>query len=306
MRLHIIWSFLFVLFTALLLQIQSGSTSSAHEYDHEGGDETTFESNQYLGIVNPGISLSRTPELESGFFALNISSRNHTISSCIEFSDFEYEMKFQDIYLEIELKGLETNEKNLPHHPHYECDGKQQNPQMNIVLNRKDLEKNGTRLVKFTNGAAVEYFDLVINNDKIQLKPSESHKAAVHFFKPKQIYGRKDPLKLWLYPENTLILYIPSDAPTTENGIKKVIDEAAARSGLVPLGDIIPDFENPLTSKGYYYFVDNSSLVAARIETDGGALLDNIKIRASSYGLEGDIPLLKSIPVYAKKPGINE
>lgn len=306
MRVHVLWSSLFILLTVALLQIQTGSSPSAHEYDHDGGDGLAFEMDEHVGIVNLGVSLTRRPELGNEYVALSLSLLDYSINSCIEFSDYEYEMKYQDMYLEIELKGFDVKNENMPLHPHYECDGKQQDRKLEIILNREDLKEKGTKLIKFASGPAFEYFDLTLTDEKIQLIPSETHKAKTHFFKPKKTYGRKDAMKLWIYPENTLILYLPGTMLGSEKEAEKVIDEVAARSGLVPLTDILTDFETPLTKAGHYYFVDKSGLVAARMETDGGVLLDNVKIRASSYELEQDVPLLKNIPVYAKKPGTNE
>lgn len=306
MRVRTLWSLLFITFTVLFFQIMAGGILNAHEYDHKGNDKTSTIGLKKIGVVNLGMALTRTPELGRDYAALTLSNLDHTATGCIDVSDFKHEVSYESIYLNITLDGFEVDDENLPRYPHYECNAKPQDQKAEIILNLDHLQENGTKLVKITSGPAIEYFDLTLTDEKIELVTSESHKARVHYFKPKKIFGRKEALLLWRYPENTLALYMPGQVPDKPDMIKSAIYEIAEKHDLTPLEDIITDFKSPVTADGYYYFVDRSGKIADKFNGRGGGLLDNIKVKTNSYELEGDREVLKDAAVYAKKPGINE
>lgn len=299
MRVRTLWSLFFIVFTIIFFQILTSGMLNAQE---PGSNKIIKKA----GVTNIGLSLERLPGLGPDYAALALSNRENMVTGCINHSDYSHEVSYDSIYLNVTLEEYEVDTENLPLHPHYECNARPQNQKAEIVLNLEQLEKNGTQLVKITSGPAIEYFDLTLTEHEIGLAPSESHKAIYNYFKPKKVYGRKDTLHLWRYPENTLILYMPGQSSSTPETVKNAIYSVAEKHGMTPLHEIIPHFHSPLTRTDHYYFVDTEGKIADEINDQGGAFLDNARIKTISYQLEGDIETLKDAPVYAKKPGINE
>ncbi|HEY8192184.1 MAG TPA: hypothetical protein VIG74_07145, partial [Alphaproteobacteria bacterium] len=109
------------------------------------------------------------------------------------------------------------------------------------------------------------------------------------------LYGLKDSMKLWFYPEGTVMLYAPGTDVANPQLPEKIYALATAR-GLIPLEEIYPDFKSPLVKNDFYYYVDKTG-------NTGEGTFGTVNVDHTVYGLKADYPTYREIPVMAKLPG---
>jgi len=223
------------------------------------------------------------------------------VTGCPKFSNLSYEAKFTDIFLNITIDDYTVDLRDAPRNPHYECEQTYQIPQAEIILSRDELAAKNTQQIHFETGTPYENFDIELLEYKVRLIPS----APSQIYKALKLSHVVNTLTHWFYPEGTIILYLP-EASSDNKKLEEAIADVAEKHGLVPLTSIYPDFRSPISTPYHYYYVDQIGKTVSKIEKTGDGYLDKIHIGIISYELEEDVPALKEMVVYAKKPGMYE
>ncbi len=246
------------------------------------------------------VSLQRREDLPADYFILRVSLDN-AMSGCPKMSKMSADVEFVDRILEIEVFDYSVDMRGLPQNPHYECGGAQEVPAAEIVLGKEELLKRNTDMIRMRLGKLTDFFDVDISEDWVMISPAQRTGALNKFYQPLRMPGVINPLRLWFYPENTVILTVP-DA-NKQGGSSKGLSEAASRMGLVPLTDIIYDFKSPLAAGGHYYYVDEKGDVAAKVPQGVRRKIGSIAVEKTVYGLEGDEVVTEQTDIFARRPG---
>ncbi|GEM_PF-2272947 len=250
------------------------------------------------------IALVRKPELTEDQFILRITDRN-AITGCAEISDYGFETEYRDIYLDINILGLTVDMRDQPKYAHFQCNQHMQIPTADIVMNRQDLVKNETQQIRMHNENDTNYYNVKLYDNRVMILPDPSDVTVTRRFKPHGMPGKYTSLVYWFYPLGTIMLWVPGEEATPE--IIGWLRAFAQEKGLTPLETVYKDFESPMTSKKYQYFVDTAGTMTGN---DPG-LVDGKPIGAIAttkriYGLYQDEYEPAEMVVYAKTPGMYE
>jgi hypothetical protein len=251
-----------------------------------------------------GISILRSPEILSEQFIIRLSAQDKQISGCSGKVSFSHESKFTDVFLDIMIKEIVKDKSNMPKNPHYECGSMLQESKMDIIVSRYELKKNNIKYIRIKNGPWLDFFEIKLDDNYVELIHAEDMSAR-QVFEAQKRAGVKDTLKTWFYPENTYILY-PQTKPSSEQDFEEKLKGLARRKGLTPLKSVMNEFETPLSREHHYYYVDEKGDFSKSLGEAQGGFLDNIYVETMSYKLEGDVSSLQPLAVYARKPVIYE
>lgn len=250
------------------------------------------------------IALIRKPELTEDQFILRITDP-HPITGCADISNYGYTTQYRDIYLDIRLGNLTVDMRNQPQYAHFQCNQQMKVPVADIVMNRQDLVKNETQQIRLHNGNDTNYYNISLHDDKVLILPDAADVSVTRRFKPHAMPGKKTSLVYWFYPLGTLVLWVPGAENTPE--MLEKLRAFAADHGLVPLESVFPDFESPLSSSKYHYFVDpTGSLANSDPDLVNGKQIGTVGITKRIYGLYKDEYEPEQMAVYAKTPGMYE
>lgn len=246
-----------------------------------------------------GLSLMRDPALPPDNFILHVSAADRYATGCPPLKDIGYETAFKNKKLEIKLTGLTVDQSEFPY---YKCNGKARNPQADIVLSKDDLMEKNVEKIDLIKGGVRKTYLIELGDERVELMTDdEDPSSATTSMRGQKIDGVKMPMKLWFYPENTLMLYVPGGRDGEQKQIVDKIREMAAAEGLIPLEDSYSDFQPPQIRGGYYYYIDrNGRFKDAAV--DGGPI-GHISMDRVAYGLQGDEPVSEQVQVFAKRPG---
>ena len=264
-------------------------------YDEKGDP---YSSRYYpIKRATGSVALLRDPMLGSEHFILEIT-QSHAVTGCHDISNISYEAIFRDNRLSIEMGELTVDTREAGQHPHYGCDQSLKSPSAQIALSKEILEENGTEYIVFTDTATTNEYKLTITDQYIRMLPDDKDIAPAFFFRPRKLPGERNALTLWLYPEETLMLYTPTKPD--QKDVEDSINEWAKAHNLEPLSNIFADFENP---KKFMFFVDQVGHIASRDGLDTGIQIGDVYAEDVRYTLEKDVPVKVPVPLFAKKPG---
>jgi hypothetical protein len=175
---------------------------------------------------------------------------------------------------------------------------------MDVVLDRDDLIKNNVNTVRLQMGRGIDIYDLSVNEERAIMTPSASTSGITSSSAAQNIPDVINAMTHWFYPENTLILWVPNADP--KENLQPKLDEMADKMGLVPLDSIYPDFQSPLLSKNFYYYVDKKGGTAAKIAAGKPESIGTVTLLKSRYGLVADETVEDEAIVFARRPDIYE
>lgn len=270
-------------------------------YDQEGQPYSSLYFKKRAATL--GISLVRMDGLEPGQFVLRLTAGD-AVSGCARLSNPAYEVKFQDIYMDVRVDEYIVDMRNQTGAPHYGCNQGVQVPTVEIPLSRDDLRSRNIQRIRFNNGPFIDYYDIRLDDHRIQLLPSESERPGMARYRPQKIANVRNPLIHWFYPANTVILYVPGAAGQTP-GLRTNLDAMARGMGLEPLENQMPAFKSPLIQSNYYYYVDTKG----RLNRPGlseGISIGNVNVTQAVYGMKGDEAITNDLQVFARRPGMYE
>ncbi|MCB9989486.1 MAG: hypothetical protein H6868_09190 [Rhodospirillales bacterium] len=237
---------------------------------------------------------------EPGQFILKLAALN-AMNGCPKIGPISYTSEFKDIFLDIKIGDYQVDMADLPAAPHYGCNQEQSQPTASIVLSRDMLKENNTKTIRFDSGYSIEYYDVLLTDDAITLRRADKEYLLPSRIEEARVPAKKEPLSLWFYPENTVILYAPKAGK--DQDISAQVEKLALSRGLVPLSSVMPDFTSPLIQSNYAYYVDKSGRFSKN--KDGG-LLGKIEMPVEIYGLEQNYIKMKDLEIFARRPGLYE
>ncbi len=276
---------------------EASDTGKPRWYDDNG---TPFSDKYYeLDAGGVMLALQRDPSLPVGHFVLFMSATK-SFASCLKIINPKHSTEFDEGgTMTIKMEKFTVDARDMPRYPHYECNTTPQQAAVHINLSKELLQDNNVKKIKFKTGKSSENYLVKITDDYIQLTPEtrRNPQDRSNRFRPLQVNGVANTLKLWFYPENTVILTADGTAKdiTLEN---RLIDLARSK-GLTPLDDEMADHANFRRQPNQYYFVDKNG----RYKVGNGELFDYIQADAMKFGLEADEPIKKNVAVFIRKPG---
>lgn len=248
------------------------------------------------------ISLARLPAMADGeknAFVIRLSTEYNT-TGCPKFSKIPYTMEFQMKKLKIdagEPAGIDEmrrgNKKPCPSRSFY--------PTAEIPLSPAILKQNGTTLVEFGTPGNINGYDINVTDNFVELTPSKESPSTGNRYAPRDIDYLKNPMKLWFYPEGTVILKAGSDSDGVDMAAE--IQKLAGSKGLIPLESELPGFTSPLEDEDSFYYVDKSGMIAKDPNIAESVSLGSINVPAKIYGAEGPQQTSRSVQVFAHAPG---
>lgn len=260
-----------------------GNPFSDKYYEDEGG-----------GIL---LALQRDPQLPPGHFLLSMIG-SQSFVSCMKVHAPKFSTEFnQSGIMTVKIEKFRVDKRDMPRYPHYECNTAPQQITMNVNLSKDLLQENNVKKIKFKMGKSSETYLVKVTDHYVQLTPESRNYPQMLRIRPLEVNGVATTMKLWFYPENTVIL--SADGADKDITLEGRLLELASAKGLTPLGDVIPEHTTFRKAAGHYYFVDKS----ARYRVGNGELFDYIQADAMKYGLEADEPVKKNVAVFIRKPG---
>ena len=199
--------------------------------------------------------------------------------------------------MEITLGRRTIDKRNMPRYAHFECNLSLQESRATLIMGKDLLRDNGVKRIRFRAPGTVENFDVKWTEEYIQLVPSYGKNPAVMRFQAREVSGIRNPLKLWFYPENTVIL--KAEGASKDVVLAGRMEELAKRLGLQPLATVMPNHQSTHKLPEEFYFIDTKG----HYPNAKGELLDYIQADVMKYGLEADEPAQKSVAVFIRKPG---
>ncbi len=249
------------------------------------------------------ISMARMPvtaDGEKNAFVIRLSTEYNT-TGCAKFGKIPYTMEFQMKKLKIdagEPAGIDAMRKSRDKKP---CPNRSFYPSAEIPLSPAILKENGTTLVEFGTPGNVNGYDIKVTDHSVELTPSKESPSTGTRYAPRNIDYLKNPMKLWFYPEGTVILKAGSDSDSAD--IAGEIQKLAGSKGLVPLESELPGFTSPLEDEDSFYYVDKSGMVAKDPNIAESVSLGSINVPSTIYGAEGPQQSSHSVQVFAHAPG---
>lgn len=221
-----------------------------------------------------------------------------TLSGCPEIGPISFETKITGPTLEITVGTYEVNMRDMPDRPHISCAGQLQHASAVIPLTLDMIEENNITEIRMrmSDGRMARY-SITATEQFMRLIPQQS--AGMTFRTP-QKEGRINPLLQWLYPDNTLALYVPEPLP--EDQWQKAMSFFAKQNDLTPLHEIYPDFVTPFENRRMGYYVDSSGQLMNDVSADGKSKLGTAPVVIEEYGLEGMSSTAKLVDIFARPP----
>ncbi len=250
------------------------------------------------------ISLARVPGGAWGDFVLRVVS-DYGMSGCPKISNIGYSSELQGGTVAVVIGDYSLDMRDLPSAPQYQCASRQFYPTAEIPLNATALASNNINQVRFEiPGPRFEVYDLKQGDDYVQLTPGPllSPRPKIH---PLQNEYVKNSLKLWLYPEKTVILKV-GGVDDTVTDVKKAVQELAESKGMTPLESVIKDFKSPLADPNSFYYVDNRSAVTGDAKAMDGVQVGTVSVSSVVQTIDGGQTVNRTVAVFAHTPGAYE
>lgn len=263
--------------------------------------------NQKYYLVRPksvAVSLAHAKGGRPDEFVLRMTATEPN-SGCPKLGQLAYEMNFQDIYMLASVSAYSVDLRDLPLAPQYQCAKGYQYPSAEIPLSVSTLKDNKTAYMRFQAGKKFDTYEVKLNDHSIQLYPSNTLGSLKPTYGAMQIANVKNPLKLWFYPEGTVILRA-SGTPEDTINLQEAMDSFASDNGLEPLKESIPEFRSPLEDKNSFYYVDKRKSLSERPGIDKGIPVGEIPVPVTMFGLAGDETVHQQMKVFAHTPGAYE
>lgn len=257
-----------------------------------------------VGIVEMGISVVKPENVLKDQFIIRFSPLNKMVTGCKGIETYKYETEFVDVFLDVKILEVALDRSKMPQNPHFECGEMIDDAKIDIIVSKFDLKANGTKFLRISSGPFMDFFEVVNGKNFVELIHAEEMGHHQYYIAQKRDNIR-DTLKVWFYPENTYILYVPEFKKVKED-LRGKVERLAKRKGFVPLNTKFHNFESPLYSENAYYFIDEKGEFTKELGKNTGGFLDNIHTEMMVYKLEGDVSTLKPVPVYARKPVLYE
>jgi hypothetical protein len=248
------------------------------------------------------ISLQRGPNLPADKVVLHLAL-DDAYTGCPKLGDLAATTSIEQSSVSVVVSDYTVDMRRLPQYVQ-QCSTKQQYPSVDIVMSKDDLIGHGIANIRMQMGKGIDIYDLSVDNEKMMLVPSQSSGGAAVSFRPQNIRNVQNPLMHWFYPENTLILTIPTLASDAETG--QQIAAFAEKNGLTPLQHIYPDFHSPLVARNHFYYVDTKGDIAAKIKPGNPGAIGMVSIMKPVYGLIADETAEEDAAVFARRPDIYE
>lgn len=245
------------------------------------------------------LALQRDPSLPVGHFVLFMSATNNFVG-CVKIINPKHSTEFDENgIMTIKMEKFIIDKRDMPRYPHYECNTAPQEAGVHINLSKELLQDNNVKKIKFKTGKSSENYLVKITDDYIQLTPEtrRNPQDISNRFRPLEVNGVATTMKLWFYPENTVIL--TADGTAKDITLESRLMDLARSKGLTPLDDVMPDHANFRKQPNRYYFVDKND----RYKVGNGELFDYIQVDTMKFGLEADEPIKKNVAVFISKPG---
>lgn len=270
----------------------------------ENGEQ--FSNHYYRELPNAvDVALLSRSDLPPGQFIMRLSAPA-VKNGCPKFSPMDYSIGYDNMYLDVELADYRVDMRDAPKAPQYQCEVGNQIPLADIPLNTNDLMQRGISKVRFHYASLVDNYDMQLDSNYVNLTPTKKPSTArAGRFGGSKAYGMNSPLEIWLLPEDTVILYAPTE-PQTKDGLADEIADVARGRGLIPLTDRLPKFMAPVTTPRQYYFIDKKKTYVSKIKDEAGHSFAILHHPKQVYGLDGDHTGWENIDIYMKKPGLYE
>jgi hypothetical protein len=154
----------------------------------------------------------------------------------------------------------------------------------------------GIRSIAFRTTTGMDYYDVEADDTHIALVP-----RSMNYFKPYNQPGRKDVLRQWLYPDDTIILSVPRAAK--EKNLSAEITALARQHGLTPMAETIRNFESPLSDTNTLYFVDGDGKTAQQVDRKPSFVLGTVTEAETFYAPGRQYQKPRNLDVLARRPG---
>ena len=122
------------------------------------------------GFIKPKqiyLSLVHYDYMDNDQFGVLMKAKDN-ITGCYDITPLHYEAKFiEPYYMDVEVNDY----RRTPKATNEPCDLRTQNISSLMVLNKKDLQRRQIRQIRFSNGAANDFYDVRISRDSVALHP---------------------------------------------------------------------------------------------------------------------------------------
>lgn len=234
------------------------------------------------------------------------------LSGCYEVLPPETTVKVTGSQAEIIVSDPVIKKDKTPQYGHNTCKKNTGTVVADAVLDRDLLIRKKVNMLRLKGSVGQEKYDLYVDTDRLVLYTkardfltNEDRRIDWHgdklLFKPYVGTQTETPLTYWFYPENTVVLSVPT--ARADNDVSAEIKKFAQGRGMVALSSVIPDFEPPTQSTNKLYFVDQVGTLAQTL----GPQLDNVgtvTVGETFYGPNGPYQRPKKLEVMASTPGL--
>lgn len=297
--------FLTVLLAAVLIL---PATAQAQPRKTDGLDEKgeALSEQYYLTLpLSIGMTLLQNSDIGGRNFILRLSALNAE-QRCERLSPLVTKVTHDGQYIDIKVDHYRVDGRSSPRNPAH-CRQDAQVPATDIVLDRDQIEADGTKYMRLHYQSFVDTYEIEIGENFIRLdKPAikRPSTATANVYQPYRAYGVDTPAELWFLPADTVVLYAPG-LPARRDA-RADIEALAAQQGLRPLAETLPDFK-PLRASAVqeYYFTDPQGAYTDKT-SQGPALFGTMAVEKKVYGLHGDEVATTEFEVYMKKLGLHE
>lgn len=293
--------------------------------DDDGVPYSTQYYRQAIGLGD--ISLRRGEGLLPGQFILHVQDREAPSSGCAKLSKIPTKVEYSGTKIKIDYLDYTVDMRDQPPGLPSRCVKNLTMPYAETILDTAVLKEQGIKKIRLSHHGSPIETTLEITDHMVRLWPPYANKdkknqqstpgdlniGAIKSSGALRIIGgaTADGMTLesfgastiWLYPKNTVILYVPdTDTAAKTKGLRDRLDSLAAAHGMKPLETLIPEFKSPLKGKNaFYYLAKNDRAASTR-----GKFMDNIQVDTVVYGLEHDQTTTKDVPVFIRAPGQND
>lgn len=263
---------------------------AVYQYDkkYRPVPENYDELDKPRSVIGKGLlvyAVIRVPDGDPGDFILRVATP-FPVSGCAEIEDPEIEMTENPPALDLVVKEATAIAKKGIRYAHYECDAGARYAFTDIPMNRDELMENGIKKLTMRNDDGLRYHGLEL----------DVHKEYI------EITGKYNAGKFWFYPEGTVMIAAP--AVTGKQDVSDDIIRAARAKGLMPLTDVLTDYEpDERIKNSTVYFVDPTGLLTREIKVAGKPVFfGNIKVDKIFNGPQGEYKRPSEMQLYAKIP----
>lgn len=245
------------------------------------------------GFIKPSVvqvSIVHPDYMDDDQFGLQMAVPD-VVSGCYELTPLEYEANFVDPYfLDIKVKKY----RRVPPEGNVTDCGRQNKQSTGLmVLSRKDLEKRGTKEIRFSTESAIDTYKIIWSGSRVELVPQ-----SMVVFKAQNMGGSlKDRISYEFKNQTMVALQVPMAEPGDD--VTPRIMQFASLRALSPAGD--PEMSP--NGKRIYYFYDNGGHIAGEIGPDGYGEIGRITVGRPMDGAGGRRMVAKELSVFVTRPG---